>query len=126
MIIVRRSEERFHVEDKDQNTWMTFDTTNEADLMKNGFGSLKILNEVILSREKAFVFQAHNEMILVHYVEHGVVVYHGPFGGSELLESGDFQQINVTPGDRRYEFDAILSGMTHIFQSGFTSNLGLL
>src|SRR5580693_6025628 len=120
MIIVRRSEERRHIKDEDRNTWMTFDRENREDLLKEGFGSLQILNEETLSRDKAFLFQPHNQMIIVSYIQKGVVVYHGPFGGSDLLEPGDFHQINVTPGDLQYEFDAILSGDTHIFQSGFT------
>jgi len=126
MIIVRRSEERRHIEDKDQNTWMTFDQDNQADLLKNGFGSLKILNEEILSRDRALLFHPHNAMIIVSYVQKGVLIYHGPFGGSDLLEAGDFHQINVTPGDLQYEFDAILFGDTHIFQSGFTPDSGEL
>src|ERR1019366_5582508 len=126
MIIVRRSEDRRHIEDNNQNTWMTFDRENKADLLKNGFGSLQILNEEILSRDKAFLLHPPNHMIIVSYVQQGVVVYHGPFGGSDLLESGDFHQINVTPGDLHYEFDAIISGDTHIFQSGFTPDSGVL
>jgi len=126
MIIVRRSEERRHIVDKDQNTWMTFDHENKSDLLKSGFGSLQILNEVILSREKAFIFRPHNNMIIVSYVQKGVVIYHGPFGGSDLLEAGDFHQINVTPGELQYEFDSILSGDTHILLSGFTPDLGEL
>ncbi len=38
MIIVRRSEERRHIEDVNQNTWMTFDEDNQADLLKNDSG----------------------------------------------------------------------------------------
>jgi redox-sensitive bicupin YhaK (pirin superfamily) len=126
MIIVRRTEERRHIQDRDRNTWMTFDRENKTDLLKNGFGSLQILNEEILSRDRALLFRPLNNMIIVSYVEKGVVVFHGPFGGSDLLEPGDFHQVNVTPGDVQYEFDAILSGDTHIFQSGFTPDPGLL
>ena len=124
MIIVRRSEERRHIDNQEHNTWMTFDSENKSDLLKNGFGSLLILNEDILSRDRAFLFHPLNHMIIVSYIQKGVVVYHGPFGGSDLLEPGDFHQVNVTPGDLQYEFDAILSGDTHIFQSGFTPDPG--
>jgi redox-sensitive bicupin YhaK (pirin superfamily) len=126
MIIVRRSEERRHIEDQNQNTWMTFDGESKTDLLKNGFGSLQILDEEILTRDRALLFRPHNRMIIVSYIQKGVVVYHGPFGGSDLLEQGDFHQINVTPGDLQYEFDALLSGDTHIFQSGFTPDSGEL
>lgn len=57
------------------------------------------------------------------YVQKGVVVYHGPFGGNELLEPGDFHRINVAPDDQAYKFDAIMAGDTHIIQSGFNPEL---
>ncbi len=110
MIIVRRSEERRRIENDDRSTWMTFDRENKADLFKDGFGSLQILNEEILTRDKAFLLHPHDHMIIVSYIQKGVVVYHGPFGGSDLLEQGDFHQINLTPGDLQYEFDALLWG----------------
>jgi redox-sensitive bicupin YhaK (pirin superfamily) len=43
MIVIRKSEERHHVEKKDRKTWMTFDTENKADPLKNGFAALEIL-----------------------------------------------------------------------------------
>ena len=120
MIIVRRSGERRHIENKDQNTWMTFDRENKNDLLKNGFGSLILLNEEILSRDRALLFRPLHDLVIVTYVQKGVVVYHGPLGGSDLLEAGDFHRINVAPGAAQHEFDSIMSGDARIFQSGFT------
>src|SRR5579859_680431 len=118
MIIVKKSEQRRHIENAEQNTWMTFDSENMTDPLRDGFGPLQLFNEEILTRGRALKLHPTKEMVIVTYLPKGVVVYHGPFGGSDVLEPGDFHRINVWPDDQRYEFDAIFSGETHIFQSG--------
>jgi quercetin 2,3-dioxygenase len=123
MIILKRAEQRRHIENNDQNTWLTFDKENKADPLKDGFGSLILFNEEILTRDRALKLHPHQDLVVVTYVQQGVVVYHGPFGGSDLLEPGNFHRINVGPGDQPYKFDGILFGDTHLFQSGFIPDL---
>ncbi len=119
MIIVKKSDQRRHIENSEQNTWLTFDHENKVDPLRNGFGSLQLFNEEILTRGRALKLHPIKEMVIVTYLQKGVVVYHGPFGGSDVLEPGDFHRINVGPDDQKYEFDAIFAAETHLFQSGF-------
>lgn len=124
MIIVRRSENRRHIEDQERNTWRTFDWEDKDDFLHKGFGSLQILNEEIFTHESPFRFTPRSNMIIVSYVKQGVVVYHGPLGEGEALEPGDFHRVNVTPDNLQHRFDSIISGQAHIFQSGFTPDTG--
>jgi redox-sensitive bicupin YhaK (pirin superfamily) len=124
MLNVRRSAELRHTGKENQTTWMTFDRENKADRLGDGFGSLKMLNEEILPHGRTIMLHTHTHkaMVIVTYVEEGVIIYHGPLERSDMLEEGDFHRINVSPEDHEYNFNAILSGYTHVFQSGFTSD----
>jgi len=53
MIIVKKSGQRRHIENRNQNTWMTFDSENKEDPLRNGFGSLILFNEEVLIHDRA-------------------------------------------------------------------------
>lgn len=128
MLTVKRSAERRHIDKENQSTWMTFDHANKADPLRSGFGSLKMLNEEILPHGRAFLLHTHTHkaMVILTYVEEGVIIYHGPLERSDMLEAGDFHRVNVSPEVDQYDFQAILSGNTHVFQSGFTAEFNPL
>jgi redox-sensitive bicupin YhaK (pirin superfamily) len=119
MITVRKSEERRHIVAGNQSTWMTFDWENTADRLREGFGVLKIFNEEILSPGRGFILHTHKDMVVVTYVQEGVVVYNGPGEKTGLLESGEFQQMKITTGAKRFTFNALPDDQAHVFQSGF-------
>lgn len=78
MITLRRSEERRHIDSEEQKTWMTFDRENQADPLRDGFGALRIFNEEILSPGRAFVLQTNQDMVVVTYVNEGVMIFNRP------------------------------------------------
>jgi redox-sensitive bicupin YhaK (pirin superfamily) len=124
MIIVRKSEERRHIEKKDQQTWLTFDWENKADPLQNGFGVLKILNEEILSPGSGFILHTHKDMVVVTYVPEGMIIYKGPLESPDTIESEEFHQIKVVSGSKLPAFNLLESEDTHLFQSGFASKRG--
>ncbi len=126
MITIRKAEERRHIEGKSQQTWMTFDSENQTDPLKNGFGVLKILNEEILAPGTGFVLHTHKDMVIVTYVREGMIVYKGPLGKIDILETKDFHAANVASDGKQYTFDASPNEDAHIFQSGFTPRKGAL
>ena len=121
MIIVRKSEERRHIESKNQKTWMTFDWENKADPLQNGFGVLKILNEEVLSPGSGFILHTHKDMVVVTYVPEGMIIYKGLLEEPHVMEAQEFNQINVTSGAKLSTFNFLESEDAHIFQSGFAS-----
>jgi redox-sensitive bicupin YhaK (pirin superfamily) len=124
MITVRKSEERRHIVAGNQATWMTFDWENTSDLLHDGFGALKIFNEEILSPGRGFILHTHKDMVVVTYVQEGVVVYNGPEEKTGLLSSGEVHQEKITTGAKRFTFNALPDEDAHIFQSGFAPGTG--
>src|SRR5438270_395239 len=126
MITVRRSEERRHISNENQTTWMTFDWENMSDPLQGGFGTLKIFNEEIVFPGKGFVLHTHKDMVIVTYVHDGMIIYNSPLEKIGLLGAGNFQQNNATPDVKQYAFDASSSDDAHVFQSGFTPRISAL
>jgi hypothetical protein len=120
MIIVRKSDERRRIEEKNQKTWMTFDWENKTDPLQNGFGVLKILNEEILSPGSGFILHTHKDMVVVTYVSEGMIVYKGPLEEMEPLASTEIHTLLVTPETKQYAINISPTKEAHVFQSGFT------
>lgn len=121
MIIVRKSEERRHLGNKGQSTWMTFDLDNKADPLQKGFGMLEILNEEILSPASGFILHTHKNMVIITYLLEGVIIYTGPLMESDIMESKDVHRVKVAPETKQYAFNVSQYEDAHVFQSGFAS-----
>ncbi len=104
---------------------MTFDPQNEADPLKNGFGSLEILNEEILSPKSGFTVHTRKNMIVVTYVRDGMMIHIGPLEKPDFMMTSDFQWAKVTPDKNQYAFNASESEDAHIFQCGFSPRGGI-
>jgi hypothetical protein len=120
MITVRRSEERRHIDNDQQKTWMTFDWENEADPLRKGFGVLKIFNEEVLSPKRGFILHTHKDMVVITYVREGMIVFKGLGGVTDLLKTNEFHSIGADPGDKLSNFNHSPTEEAHVFQSGFT------
>ncbi len=127
MITLRRSEERRHIALENQKTWMTFDWENQADPLRDGFGALKIFNEEILDPGRSFILQTHQDMVVVTYVNEGVMIFNRPrLGKSGLMETGDLHHAHSATGARQYSLNASSSQEARIFQSGFDPGAGVM
>ncbi len=126
MITVRKSEERRHISNENQSTWLTFDWENKFDPLKEGFGSLKIFNEEILSPGHGFILHTHEDMVVVSYVHEGLIVYKGLFENPELLRAQEFHRVKATSGTKLSAYDLSSSEDAHVFQSGFTLGTGVM
>jgi redox-sensitive bicupin YhaK (pirin superfamily) len=120
MITLRKSEERHHTESKDRKTWMTFDLANKADPLKDGFSTLEILNEEILSPESGFTLPTRKDMIVVTYVREGMMIHIGPLAKPDSMIASDFQWAKISPDKKQYAFNTSESEDAHIFQCGFS------
>jgi redox-sensitive bicupin YhaK (pirin superfamily) len=125
MITVRKSEDRRHIEGKNQETWMTFDLENSADPLQKGFGVLKILNEEVLSPGTGFILHTHKDMVVVTYVREGMIVYKGPTEPSSRLETEEFHAGSILADTKQSAFNSSDDDKTHVFQSGFTPQAGV-
>jgi redox-sensitive bicupin YhaK (pirin superfamily) len=119
MMIVRKSEERRQIISDDQKTWMTFDPENKALPLWDGFGVLKTLNEEILSPGGGFTLQTPADMIIVTYIQEGVIVYKGPLEKPDELQRSEFHQVKVVAETKQYGFNVSKSDDAHVFQCVF-------
>jgi redox-sensitive bicupin YhaK (pirin superfamily) len=124
MIVIRKSEERRHIEAKNQKTWMTFDWENESDPLQNGFGVLKILNEELLSPGSGFILHTLKDMVVVTYVHEGMIVYKGPLEKMGPLVAKEFHAADAVSEAKQYAIDISPTEDAHVFQSGFTPSGG--
>jgi redox-sensitive bicupin YhaK (pirin superfamily) len=124
MIVIRKSDERRHIEAKNQKTWMTFDWENKSDPLQNGFGALKILNEELLSPGSGFILHTHKDMVVVTYVHEGMIIYKGPSEKMGPLVAKEFHAADAVPEARQYAIDISPTEDAHIFQSGFSPSGG--
>jgi quercetin 2,3-dioxygenase len=126
MITVRKSEERRQVVREDQTTWMTFDRENQADPLQGGFGSLRMFNEEILPPGRGFILQTREDMVVVTYVQEGMIVFKGLSGKPDLVKTNELHKVNIPGGAKLSAFDMSPADPTHVFQSGFAPGTGTL
>ena len=121
MIVIRKSEERRYSEAKNQKSWKTFDWENETDPLRNGFGTLKLLNEEILLPGTGFVLHASQDLVVVTYVREGLIIYKGPLEKMDPLVANEIHVSTVIPDATQYAVNLSPTGNAHVFQSGFTA-----
>jgi redox-sensitive bicupin YhaK (pirin superfamily) len=120
MITVKRSEDRHQTGNETQKTWMTFNWDDKTDPLHNGFGSLCLLNEEILPVGTGFILHTHKDMVMVTYVQQGMIVSNGPLEEPSLVVSEEFQVAATGVGTKRNAYGVSNPESAHFFQSGFT------
>jgi redox-sensitive bicupin YhaK (pirin superfamily) len=124
MMTIRRSAERRYIDNKDQQTWMTFDRENEKDILQKGFGVLTMLNETILSPGTGFVLHTHQDIVVVTYVQEGMIVYKGPLDESNTMVDQEFHTIFSKKDGKKFLINTSPLDESHVFQSGFSPQEG--
>jgi redox-sensitive bicupin YhaK (pirin superfamily) len=120
MLTLRVSQKRSHIQNANQNTWMTFDPENNIDPLKNGFGALKKINEDILSPDMELrPFPTKSNMLILTYVRKGSILYKGPSGKTGSLSQNEFQLMKIGPEIKQDGFNASSSDEAHVFQFRF-------
>ena len=93
--------------------------------MREGFGALKVFNEEVLNPGRSFTLQTHKDMVVVTYVNEGVMIFNRPrLGKTGLMESGDFHHAHSATGAKQYSLNASRSEEARLFQSGFAPGSG--
>jgi redox-sensitive bicupin YhaK (pirin superfamily) len=71
--------------------WLTFYQQEPTDPLNEGFGSISILNEVMLPHNEGVVSKLESESELITYIQKGVLALDGPIGHSGVITAGEFQ-----------------------------------
>lgn len=120
MITLRRAEDRRHVHNKGQDTWMTFDPENAADPLRLGFRALESLNEETPLSAMSLHPHPQDDAEVVTYVREGAIVHQQRPGHLKQLVAGEFECARAG-GKMRYRvINASFMDPAHVFQSCIT------
>jgi redox-sensitive bicupin YhaK (pirin superfamily) len=124
MIIVRRAETRRHILSDVQESWLSFDPLNPADVYRHGFHALESLSEE--APLPGMTLQRHGDADLdvVTYVREGLLVRQDERGRLNSLRSGDFDRTSASGKVHHRVINGSLLNPAHIFQSGILPDGG--
>lgn len=116
MIIIRRTEERYHDHSRQGDVWLTFFPQAGAGVLDNGFGALESLDESRLSPGAAVLRRASRDAEVVTFVREGALAWQDSTGSSGLVETGEFRRTTARRGIRQSEANASRTQGTHLFK----------
>lgn len=120
MIAYRRSEERRHIKNDQQDTWLTFDPESQVDAMQRGFHSLESLNEEHPGPEMGLSPHRQGNMEVITYVQKGALVQQMSRGAMARIQTGEFQHTRAGRGVVHRSVNASLTETAHVLQSCIT------
>jgi hypothetical protein len=116
MIALRRSAERSHLRDGDQETWRTFFPGGSAGQPGEAFGILTGLDEVRLPPNVAAAARTDADEESVIYVYRGALAQEDSTGGSGVVCTGEFQCLTTGRRVRHGETNTSWSTWAHVFR----------
>jgi redox-sensitive bicupin YhaK (pirin superfamily) len=116
MIVIRRSEERGHVDKGWLNSFHTFSFADYQDPKQTGFRSLRVLNQDLVAPGKGFGAHGHRDMEIISYVVSGKLGHKDSMGHQEVLGPNEVQVMSAGSGVVHSEFNASESEPVHFLQ----------
>jgi quercetin 2,3-dioxygenase len=124
MIAVRRSEQRHESRRGKQAIWRTFSAQVAGDPLANGFGGLRLFDEMRLAPSRSVESSPRPSSEIITYVFMGALAYVDTLGRSGVLQAGEFRCATGARGVRFTETNASPRDSTHLFQIGLRSSEG--
>jgi redox-sensitive bicupin YhaK (pirin superfamily) len=116
MMILRRNNERLHVQRGKQDIWLTFYHNERAQLVTDNFGALLTFNEILLPTGEMSAQVKGTGVETVSYVYRGVLAQQDSAGNSGVVSAGEFQHLIIGRGIRHKETNPSHTESTIIFR----------
>ncbi len=116
MIVIRKSEERGRTKMDWLNSKHSFSFGNYYDSQHSGYGSLRVINEDIVSPGQGFDMHDHNNMEIISYVISGSLTHKDSLGNGSTIVPGDVQRMSAGRGILHSEFNASDKEPVHFLQ----------
>jgi quercetin 2,3-dioxygenase len=122
MITLRPANQRRHVQNTGQDTWMSFDPENATDPLHAGFHSLESLNEQGLAPGASFLLHPRKDLEILTYVWKGAVIQEDSAGGTSVLEAGECGRSSAPRGTSHRTINGSMTDQAHAFQCWIDSD----
>lgn len=103
MIILRRNNERRHVQLGKQDTWLSFYPNGRAEPVTDVFGALAAFNEIVLPAGEISEQITGTGAEIFTYIYRGVLAQENSNGDSGVIQAGEFQRMIIGQGIRHKE-----------------------